>query len=133
MRNVLDAYQSAVKQVLGGRELEAAVLQKAANRMRCCRQNWDGSLNDALSQALAMNRAIWTVFQGELLDTSNPLPQPIRVNLLKLSRIVDRVTFEIMAEPVADKLDLLIDINSGIAEGLLSGPGVHRTPQTLCA
>ena len=113
-------------------ELEAAVLQ-AANRMCSCRQNWDGCLNDALSQALAMNRTIWTVFQGELLDTNNPLPQPIRVNLLKLSRIVERVIFEIMAEPVADKLELLIDINLGIADGLLSGPGVHRTPQTVCA
>lgn len=133
MRSVLDVYQSAVKQVLGGRELEAAVLQKAAHKMRSCRQNWDGSLSDALSQALTMNRAIWTVFQGELLDTNNPLPQPIRVNLLKLSRIVDRVTFEIMAEPEADKLELLIDINIGIAEGLLSGPGVYRAPQTLCA
>ena len=133
MRNVLDAYQSAVKQVLGGRELEAAVLHKAANRLRSCRHDLNGTISEQLSQALAMNRAIWTVIQGDLLDANNPLPQPLRVNLLKLSSIVDRVTLEIMAEPIADKLELLIDINTGIAEGLLSGPGVYSMPQTRCA
>jgi flagellar protein FlaF len=101
--------------------------------MRSCGSNWDGSLNEPLVQALEMNRAIWSVLQAELMNTGNPLPQPVKVNLLKLSRIVDRVTFEIMAEPAADKLELLIDINVGIAEGLLSGPGVYRGPQTMCA
>src|SRR5688572_15711799 len=125
MRNACDVYQSAVKQVLGGRELEAAVLQKSANRLSACRDG-EVTMNAQLSQALDMNRSVWTVLQNELMDTASPLPQPIRVNLLKLSRIVDRVTLEVIAEPVADKIDLLIDINTGIAEGLLSNPGSQR-------
>lgn len=136
MHNVLNAYQSAVKQVLTGRELEAAVLHKAASRLRVCHANWDGTLNDQLAQALEMTRAIWTVLQGDLMDTTSPLPQPLRVNLLKISSLIDRLVLEIVAEPVQAKVELLIDINVGIAEGLLSGPGAshgYRGAQALYA
>jgi flagellar protein FlaF len=137
MPSPIDAYQSAVKQVLGGRELEAAVLQKAANRLRKCKAAWTGELSAQCREAIEMNRAIWTVFQGELMERSNPMPQSLKVNLLKLSLIVDRVTLELLASPVVEKIDLLIDVNTGIAEGLLSRPAdsvqSYRGPATLCA
>jgi flagellar biosynthesis regulator FlaF len=80
-----------------------------------------------------MNRRVWTVFQSDLMDTDNQLPQSVCVNLLKLSRIIDGVTLEIIAEPVSDNVDLLIDINIGIAEGLLSSTDTYCAPRTLCA
>lgn len=136
MPSLIDAYQSAVKQVLGGRELEAAVLQKAASRLRNCRDAWSGEMTDQCREAVEMNRAIWTVLQGELMAAGNPLPQPLKVNLLKLSLIIDRVTLGLLASPALSDIDLLIDINMGIAEGLLSRPAAapgFRGPMTLCA
>ncbi len=44
----------------------------------------------------------------------------LRRDLLRLSGFVDKRTFEIMAEPEADKLIVLIDINRNIATGLSS-------------
>jgi flagellar protein FlaF len=137
MRNVLDVYQLAVKQVLGGRELEAAVLQKAARCLRMGRDSSNGCVTDELSQALEMNAKIWTVLQSDLMDTNNPLPQSLRLNLVKLSLIVDRVTLEITAHGKLEKVEVLIDINTGIAEGLLSTASTASArppmPQSLCA
>ena len=41
-----------------------------------------------------------------------------RLNLLQLSRFVDKRTFELLADPDAAKLQALIDINRNVAAGL---------------
>ena len=120
-KHIHKMYEGAVKQVLTGRELEAAVLRKAALRLKTCRAACEqAGPSGELLEALRMNQSIWSILQTELLDTNNPLPQPLRLNLLKLSKIVDRETMALTAQPSVDKLELLIDINLGIAEGLLA-------------
>jgi flagellar protein FlaF len=122
-------YESAVRQVLSGRELEAAVLRKSAMRLRHCQKSWARNGVAELAEALEINQKIWSVFQADLLEPSNPLPQELRANLLRLSLIVDRQTLKILAEPSPEQLDLLIDINLAIAEGLISGaPRLHVVP-----
>jgi len=59
------------------------------------------------------------VLQAELMSDASPLPFPLRENILSLSSFVDRRTFEVMAYPQADKLEILIRINRGLADGLL--------------
>ncbi|TCJ17955.1 flagellar biosynthesis regulatory protein FlaF [Parasulfuritortus cantonensis] len=117
--NPLDAYQEVEKATLTGRELEASVLMRAAMRLAELRNNWDAPGRESeLDDALRYNQRIWTVFQAELLDEENPLPEEIKRNLISLSAFVDRRTFDVMAFPDADKLDILISINKNIAAGL---------------
>jgi flagellar protein FlaF len=115
----IDAYQEIEKEALSGRELEAAVLSKAAARLRAVRDQWDSpDRGEMLEEALRYNQRIWTVLQVELTNPDNPLPREVKENLLTLSVFIDKRTFETMAYPSADKLDVLINIDHNIAAGL---------------
>jgi len=117
--NPIDTYQQIEKEALTGRELEAAVLSKAATRLRAAQDQWDSALESGLlEEVLRYNQRIWTVLQVELASEGNPLPKDLKQNLLSLSLLVDKRTFEVMSYPSADKLDVLISINNNIAAGL---------------
>jgi flagellar protein FlaF len=104
---------------LGDREAEAAVLMKAAALMKQVQTHWVAPDRDKrLEKALRYNQRLWTFFQVALVDEKNPLPLPLRENILRLSAIIDRRIFDILACPAPDKLDLLININTNIAAGL---------------
>lgn len=101
------------------RELEAALLVRAALALKACQEEWGSEGHEArLDEALRFNQRLWTVFQSELTSTDNPLPDEVRQNLLNLSWFVDKRTYETLANPVASNLSVLIDINRHIAEGL---------------
>lgn len=105
--------------VLTGRELEAAVLNKAATLLEEVVGKWQEDTDHALLDgALKYNQALWSVFQAELLEDTTQLPESLRANILSLSAFVDRRTFEVMAYPEPTKLEILININRGLAEGL---------------
>lgn len=122
--NPIDAYRNIEKATLSQRDLEATVLTQATQRLLDVKSNWpkDG-LNDALEDALRYNQRVWTFFQAELSQEDNPLPMDIKRNLLALSLYVDRRSFEILAYPAPEKLDVLININSNVAAGLRGETG----------
>ncbi len=123
----LQAYETVDKTTMSGREIEAAVLTKAACKLRECQQNWDSENREQkLNDALKYNQLIWSIFQGELKKDDNPLDKQLRVDLLRLSALVDRQIFETMGDPSPDKLDMVIDINNNIAAGLRQTPGLAR-------
>jgi flagellar protein FlaF len=123
MRNALEAYQAVHKNTSSSRELEAAVLFKAARRLESCVQSWGTEGHDArLDDALRYNLRLWTFFQTELGEPEHPLPVEIRRNLLKLSGFIDRQTFTAMATPSPDLLSPMININRNIAAGLAQTP-----------
>ena len=112
---------------MSGREVEAAVLTKAACKLRECQQNWDkDNREQKLNEALKYNQLIWSIFQGELQKEDNPLGRELRANLLRLSAFVDRQIFEAMGDPAPQKLDMVIEINTNIAAGLRERPGIVR-------
>lgn len=118
--NPLDAYQEVATATLSGRELEATILNKAATQLLYVKNNWDAPDREAaLDEALRYNQHVWSFFQSELSSEDNPLPPEIRRNLLTLSMFVDKRTFEVMAFPAPEKLDILISINQNLAAGLL--------------
>ncbi len=120
--NPIDAYQDIEKETLTGRALEASVLFKSAGKLKQVQESWDaGGRDEMLEDALRYNQQIWSLFQAELTDATSELPADIRTNLLNLSVFVDKRTFEIMAYPSPEKLNILIDINQNIAAGLSSG------------
>jgi flagellar protein FlaF len=115
----LQAYQSVDQATLPGRATEAAVLNKAAQKLKGCRDRWQGAERDGrLDEALKYNQLLWSIFQGELSRNDNPLPRETRINLLRLSAFIDRRILEVMAYPTPEKLDIIIDINQNIAAGL---------------
>jgi flagellar protein FlaF len=71
-----------------------------------------------LDEALKYNQRIWTIFQAELGREDNPLPDHIKLDLLRLSSFIDKRIFEAMGSPAPEKLNILIKINENIAAGL---------------
>ena len=125
-RNPLQAYQSVDQATLPGREAEAVILTKAAQKLKACQNDWTSPDRDAhLDEALRYNQLLWSILQGELSQDDNPLPKEIRLNLLRLSAFMDRRIIEVMAQPEAEKLDILIAINQNIAAGLREHPAVN--------
>ena len=119
----LEAYKTAQKSVMSGREIEAMALTRAALQLKKCRNNWDpDDKNRERIDSLEKNQKIWSILQGELAREDNPLPKQLREDLLSLSLFVDKRTFDIMAFPAPEKLDILININLNIAAGLRSNP-----------
>ena len=118
----MQAYRNVEKSIMSsGREVEAAVLTKAAYLLTYCVNNWHDPERDArLDEALKFNQTIWSVFQSELAKTDNPLPQKIREDLLSLSLFIDKRIMDIMIAPLPEKLNAIININLNIAAGLRS-------------
>lgn len=117
--NALNAYKSVEKATVSGRETEARVLTEGARKLRACQKHWshDG-LREMLDEALKYNQRIWTIFQTELSKKDNPLPENIKLDLLRLSSFIDKRIFDVMGSPAPEKLNILININENIAAGL---------------
>ncbi|BBO73731.1 flagellar protein FlaF [Desulfosarcina widdelii] len=115
----LNAYKSVEKTTVSGRETEARVLTEAASKLRSCQKNWDSNdRKELLDDALNYNQRIWTIFQAELGKQDNPLPDNIKLDLLRLSSFIDKRIFEVLAYPDPEKLNIIIKINENIAAGL---------------
>lgn len=115
----LEAYRTVQKTTMSDREMEASVLTKAARLIKECQQNWETKGNSKnLDEALKYNQKIWSIFQAELSKDDNPLPKKLREDLLSLSIFIDKRTFDIMAYPSPEKLNILVNININIAAGL---------------
>jgi flagellar protein FlaF len=124
LANPLDAYRNVEKATLSQRDIEATVLTKAALQLQSIKENWTRENIDAkLEDALNYNQRVWTFFQAELSTPDNPLPDEIKRNLLALSLFVDRRSFEALAYPAPEKLDILININLNVAAGLRGDAG----------
>lgn len=119
----LEAYRTAKNSTASGREIEAASLTRCAQLLSDCQKNWDApGREERLSEALRANQVVWSIFQSELSQTDNPLPRPIKENILSLSVFIDKRILEVMAYPAPEKLKILIDINLNLAAGLRSKP-----------
>jgi flagellar biosynthesis activator protein FlaF len=71
-----------------------------------------------LDEALRNNQRIWSILQGELMKADNPLPKKLRQDILSLSVFIDKRSFEVMAQPASEKLDVIINLNLSLAAGL---------------
>ena len=121
--NALRAYDQVSRVTLSGPEIEAAVLTKAAMKLKDCQDNWHADERDSkLDKALKFNQRMWSIFQGELGREDNPLQKEVRRDVLKLSAFVDKRILEIMAYPEPEKLTAIISINQNIAAGLRQRP-----------
>ena len=79
----------------------------------------DEKNTNARKTALRLNWRLWTIFQAELSSEDGPVPDDIRLNMLTLCKFVDKHSVGCLANPTADRIRVLIDINRNIAAGLL--------------
>lgn len=117
------------------REAESTALFAATRGLEDCLQDWSRSGPGAqLVEALRYNLRLWTLFQCDLSQPHQEFLPRLRVDLLRRCDLVDRRTFEIIAEPTSEKLKSLIEINRGVPAGPppaeappRSGPRTART------
>ncbi len=76
---------------------------------------------DGFLAALRRNWRLWTIFQASLLDPDCTVPAEIRGNLLGLANFIDKRTAELLGKQDPSRVDVLININRQIGEGLLAG------------
>jgi flagellar biosynthesis activator protein FlaF len=117
MQHAASAYARVAQATQSPRELEAAVLMKAATRLQMIRDDWNGRRAD-LDEALTFNRKLWTILVTSATDAENPLPQAVKNNIGSLAVFVFNRTLTIMSEPAPDKLAVLVTINREVAAGL---------------
>ena len=89
---------------------------------------------EEMCAAARLNWRLWTILQADLLDPNSPVPEEIRLNMLRLAQYVDSRTVDFLGDPVANKLDVLIAINREIAGGMFTRPPeATETIATLAA
>jgi flagellar protein FlaF len=121
MQQAASAYSKVAQAIQSPRELEAAILMKAATKLQAIREDWDGRRAE-LDEALTFNRKLWTVLVSSVTDADNPLPQAIKNNIANLAIFIFERTITVMTEPAPEKLGALITINREIAAGLRGQP-----------
>jgi flagellar biosynthesis activator protein FlaF len=117
MQHGAQTYGKVANQTASQRELEAALLLKAASRLQAVHDGWDRK-QDELGDALLYNRRLWTIFMASVAREDNPLPQPIRQNVANLGLFVFRHTLSLIADPRPEYLGCLVNINRQLAAGL---------------
>jgi flagellar protein FlaF len=111
------AYKTVGAQTVSPRVLEANLLSRAAGQLQRCRDDWENSRHE-LTTVLLFNRKLWTVFLGSVTGEESQLPKALRENIANLGIFVMKQTLNVMSEPEARKLTVLININREIAAGL---------------
>lgn len=105
------------------RELEARVLLKSARQMQALKDDWANMTPELLDDTLRYNRQIWLMFVDTAMEDGDPnRPQELRANIANLGKFIFNHSIELLAKPVPEKLDVLIEINREIAAGLMTKP-----------
>jgi flagellar biosynthesis activator protein FlaF len=117
MSEASKAYAKVAKETANPRQLEAALLLKAAAQLQAVHDSWRDKPT-GLNVALMYNRRLWTVLIDAAIRDDNRLPAQIRDNLTKIGAFVMGETFALMTKPKPNQLKSIIKINRGIAAGL---------------
>jgi len=111
------AYAKSHAVSLKGRGVEGEALMKAARLLEKARvAPQDRSV---LASALKFNNKLWTVFQADLAEAGNPLPDKAKADLLSLSLFMDRETAKLLQAYDEQTLQAMIQVNRTLAAGLL--------------
>ena len=116
-------YEQVQRETMEGRELEALVLFRGAQKLRLCARKWEENhtteFDDDLTDTLQFNQRLWSFLQVELSCPENALPETLRLNLLRLSKFIDKRIFTLFAGggTVEDLLSIA-RVNERIAEAM---------------
>ena len=112
-------YAQLRMKTLSGREIEAAVLEKAAFQLERAKVNMQPQVFDAeTEEALDFNKRVWDVLRADWQQPESNLPQKLRESLLSLSVFMTKHYLAFRANPVPEGLDVVIRINENLVKGL---------------
>jgi flagellar biosynthesis activator protein FlaF len=129
MQQAATAYTKVAQATNSPRELEAAILMKAATRLQAIRDDWDGRRRE-LFDALTYNRKLWTILVSSTTEADNPLPVGVKQNVANLGIFIFNHTLSLMSGAKPEKLAILININRELAAGLR---GIGVPEETVAA
>jgi flagellar protein FlaF len=126
---------NAQKHTPDQREMEARILLKANKAFKEVQNNWDDISAEDLDDTLKYNRNVWMMFVDTAVEDESPdRPQNLRNNIANLGVFIFNHTLDILADPQPEKLNILMEINSEIAAGLMTRPKTEgqkeQTPQS---
>jgi flagellar protein FlaF len=105
------------------RELEARVLLKAARMLQDLRDDFENIDSEAIAETLKYNRQIWIMFYDTAIENKGEEhTSALRSNIINLANFIFKRETEILSNPSAEKLDVLININREISAGLMGSP-----------
>ena len=96
--------------------MEKLIFAQAISLLKQAQQNMDDY--QGYAAALKLNQRLWTFIQSHLSDSDDQIPRKIRISLLNLSLFVDQQSIRALSDPMAAKLDALIEINIDVSRGL---------------
>jgi len=129
-RNFAQGYEKVRMQTLSGKEIEAAVLEKAANNFRRAQKNMTpGRMNSEVDEALEFNKKIWDVLRADWQKEDSHLNKEMRQNLLSLSVFMTKHGLEFRSDPQPEKLNILIQINENLVSGLRTKRAAGTEPE----
>jgi flagellar protein FlaF len=117
MHYAASAYSRTAQTGQTPRELEASILMKSASRLQGIRDDW-ANRSGELDEALTYNRKLWTVLVSSVTRPENPLPTPIKQNVVNLGLFIFNHTLSLMATPAPERIGILVSINRELAAGL---------------
>jgi flagellar protein FlaF len=122
-----EIYEQLSRETLEGRELEASVLFRGAWKLRQCARNWETGdkveFQQKLTEALQFNQRLWSLLQVDLCSPGNPHPETLRMNLLRLSKFIDKQIFILSSGGgTPEDLGSIASVNEQIAAGLQNTP-----------
>jgi flagellar protein FlaF len=83
---------------------------------------------NALAEACFYNRKLWTIFQADLANPANGLPDEVKARLISLSIWVQKYTGEVLG---GAPVEPLISVNRSIMDGLMpSVPAAAKAAAT---
>jgi flagellar biosynthesis regulator FlaF len=97
-------------------EEDALALTQAALEIS---RSFESKDEKRLAAALDHNLRIWVGIRTLVSQAENPLPMPIKDNLIRLSSFVAQKTFEMQNGANGKAIDALTNANLQISEGLL--------------
>jgi flagellar protein FlaF len=121
MQNAAQAYARTHQQTTSPRELEATLLMRAATRLSAIREDFEARRGE-LDDALTYNRKLWTIFVSSVTADDCPLPKELRSNIANLGMFIFAHSLRCIGLEDPAKLDVLVNINREIAQGLRSMP-----------
>lgn len=103
------------------RATEAKALLKAARMLQELQTSWNDNSPTKIEEILKHNRQIWVLFYDHAV--SNDVPEAAKgfhTNVVNLAGFVFKRSMEILANPTPEKLNILININREVANGLMT-------------
>jgi flagellar protein FlaF len=125
----VNGYRAVQLQTQSARSIEAKLFAEiTAALVRAQRAGKPGFRE--LVAALHRNRTLWDALLADLAHDANALPTPIKAQLIQLGHFVRQFTARVLKGE--DDVDVLIDVNNAILEGLRgthhSGDSDHARP-----